>query len=243
MSFVANCGTKQEPLEQMLRVSSALSDIVWNKYPGCCPVCEKDECICIVRLAEVEERSQREALKVKHARQRRIALRANRTRRKKPRNMIALEEMFFRIFRRNIFAFPIEAIGFHLMEEIGEVSIGVTRVYTYVDQRPSRMEWLKRIRELEAEIADVLSWLFSLSSKLRETFRMFDRYAAARSGRAPGQSRAGTASLHGAFHNVSIQFGWPRGENRVQAVSQGAVRMQNTFCRDAGHVIRLRPKW
>src|SRR5213593_3843511 len=43
MSFVANSGTKQDPPEKMLRFVNGLSDIVWNKYPGCCPVCEKKE--------------------------------------------------------------------------------------------------------------------------------------------------------------------------------------------------------
>jgi len=184
-SFIANCGTKQEPAERILKLNyPLLSDIIWNKYPKRCPVCENPECACLVRLEEVEKRSQKEADRLKRERKARIAARARKTRARKIRSIIALEEMFYGIFKRNIFAFPIENIGFHLLEEIGEVSIAITGAYTYIlrkkGKEPRADELQARIESLEEEVADVLSWLFSLSCKLREMFKSVDRYVALR---------------------------------------------------------------
>src|SRR2546427_1769603 len=47
VSFIANCGTKTEPVERTVRLNyPLLSDIIWNKYPARCPVCEVPECTC-----------------------------------------------------------------------------------------------------------------------------------------------------------------------------------------------------
>jgi hypothetical protein len=57
-------------------------------------------------------------------------------------------------------------IALHLMEELGEVSDAMIRMYTYSEKKFVNAEPNRRQSNLEGEIADVFSWLFALVEKL-----------------------------------------------------------------------------
>jgi NTP pyrophosphatase (non-canonical NTP hydrolase) len=97
-------------------------------------------------------------------------------------NLKELEERFERIFRRSIFALDLEHVTFHFLEEVGEVAEALTRLYTYKvkkDTPPETLskEWRSRLPDLEDELADSFSWLFAVSSKFRDIFKMFDGFS------------------------------------------------------------------
>ncbi len=95
--------------------------------------------------------------------------------------LLALEQRFAQIFKKATFALGLEAVTFHLLEEVGEVVEALTSLYTYEadDDTPLetlRQTWEDRRFELEEELADSLSWLFAVSAKFREVFEVFDAY-------------------------------------------------------------------
>jgi len=175
--------------ESLIRIGHGFSDLLWNKYPGLCPVCywrrtegdrtkEEDSgfgnpCDCL--LHDVETRSQDQK------RQHTKALRAfsREHRQEKSRGIDRWQKMFARIFEANPRHLTLTSIAFHLLEEMGEVSDAMVRMYTYrkedfVDGEPSwRQIWL------ENELADVSSWLFALVEKLdtvRQTANEYDEW-------------------------------------------------------------------
>lgn len=171
--------------ESLIRIAHGYSDLLWNKYPGMCPVCywrrtkgdrsrEKkpgfsEPCDCL--LHDVEARNQTQK---RHYTK---ALRAfsKDQRRNKPQGIDQWQDMFGRIFAANLRHLTLTNIAFHLLEEIGEVSDAIVRMYTYSEQdfvlgEPSwRQVWL------EDELADVSSLLFALVEKL-EMVRKTDRW-------------------------------------------------------------------
>lgn len=179
----------EAPQESLIRIGNTYSDLLWNKYPWMCPVCywrrsegnrdrEKnsrfsDACDCLQH--DVERRNQeKKRLRVK-------ALRAfsHDHRGKMPTSVDDWQSMFARIFRANLRHSSLEDIAFHLLEEMGEVSDAMVRMYTYreeqfVDGEPSwKQIWL------EEEFADVSSWLFALVEKLdlmRQTADEYDQW-------------------------------------------------------------------
>lgn len=175
--------------ESIIRIGYSFSDLIWNKYPGLCPVCywrrtEGDRngengpgfsypCDCL--LYDVERRNQNQK------RQHTKALRAfsKDESPKKPGGIDQWQDMFARIFSANLQHLTLPSIAFHLLEEMGEVSDAMVRMYTYreedfVDGEPSwRQIWL------EDELADVSSWLFTLVEKLdtvRQTANELDEW-------------------------------------------------------------------
>ena len=181
----------QREEESLIRVTMDYSDMLWLKYPGMCPVCywrrtdggerenEKREnfrngCDCL--LFNIESRDQSE--KKRHA----TALRAyaNEITDGKPETVDDWQEMFGRIYQANLQHIDLSDIAFHLLEEVGEVSDAIVRIYTYSESRPLTSEeprW--RQTWLEEEIADVSSWLFALVEKLdliRETADEYDKW-------------------------------------------------------------------
>jgi len=170
----------REGADHLIRVQSPLSEIIWFKYPGICPLCEKEKCVCLADLKTVEARhekpDQAEIEKENKNRRQRVRTVAKQKLGAKVSSLDGLENMFEGIYTSNILAWPIEGIAFHLFEEIGEVTMAITRMYTYSEDEPNSAEYHERLLELENEIADVLSWLFSLSVKLKMVFTSFDSY-------------------------------------------------------------------
>lgn len=75
--------------------------------------------------------------------------------------------MFSNIYKGAHYALPIDAIAFHFMEEVGEVSTCIRRLREREKGRPLSEEEVNRLKNnLENEIADVISWIMSLLSKL-----------------------------------------------------------------------------
>ncbi|MCH8989841.1 MAG: hypothetical protein IIA92_13680 [Chloroflexi bacterium] len=178
----------EKPEETLYRIRHNFSDLLWNKYPGMCPVCywrrtegdrdrEKEssfDAACDCLLHDVESRDQSQ--KQKHV----IAIRgfANDIRDRKPTSVDNWQEMFGRIFRSNLRHIDLPKIAFHLLEEMGEVSDAMARTYTYganvaLGEPSWKQVWL------EEELADVASWLFALVEKLdiiRQTADSYDRW-------------------------------------------------------------------
>ena len=85
---------------------------------------------------------------------------------RKPSSIDEWQAMFGAIFEKNIERLSPTEIGFHLLEELGEVSDAMARMYSYVESnfRLGEPNW--RQARLEDQIADALSWLFALVRKL-----------------------------------------------------------------------------
>jgi NTP pyrophosphatase (non-canonical NTP hydrolase) len=190
--FQGDIGVAKSPdseQESLIRIAHDYSDLLWNKYPGMCPVCywrrvmgdrsrEKDPgfeepCDCL--LHDVETRDQMQ--KRHHTK----ALRAFSwdQRRNKPQEIDRWQGMFARMFAANLRHLSLTSIAFHLLEEMGEVSDAMVRMYTYSEENFVQGEPSWRQVWLEDELADVSSWLFALVEKLdtiRQTANEYDRW-------------------------------------------------------------------
>jgi NTP pyrophosphatase (non-canonical NTP hydrolase) len=193
--------------ERLLYVPQSLSDIVWSKYPNLCPVCffyyyesdRKDElwgkkCQCLLHPREVETRNEllspneRDELNQKKL-EKVEALSDYATQAQKRCEQISkvsdLQDMFERIYQVNIDSWSLESITFHLLEEIGEVSDAIVRVYTYARKKkpgyaPSELV-PTRIRNLASELADIVSWIFAVCLKLKYLYAAYEEWAQAAS--------------------------------------------------------------
>lgn len=178
---------KQRIEESTIRTEVTLSDIIWNKYPMVCPVCfgrRFDDCgamdtqltkPCDCLLYPVETRGQSQ-----------IRDHINKLRQyakdhihDKPMSVDGWQQMFRDIYEPNLRHLSLTDIAFHLLEEVGEVSNAVLRMYTYDKGKfqAGEPEW--RQNGLENEIADVSSWLFTLVNHLElvpEIAREFQKF-------------------------------------------------------------------
>lgn len=177
--------------EFTIRSEMEFSDIIWNKYPKLCPVCFWNRvkiglkpsdpafieaCDCLVH--EVEDRDQ--SKKRVHVVKLRNYAKDNLD--KKPISVDDWQNMFRQIFEANLRNLKLADIAFHLLEEVGEVSDSMVRMYTFHtghkgDFKRSEPKW--RQVWLEEELADVTSWLFTLVNSLRfvpEIVKDFQKY-------------------------------------------------------------------
>jgi NTP pyrophosphatase (non-canonical NTP hydrolase) len=160
-SFIWRC---RHDSDLGIEIKNPTSNILWNKYPGKCCLCGNSICSCSVNRWENEELSERE----KREKLKRLEADLRRSRRaikKKPPSLDGFTDMLRRIYRGAHYSLPIEAIAFHFMEEVGEVSTCIRKLK---EREPnlSRNKSDKLIKELEDELADVLSWIMSLIAKL-----------------------------------------------------------------------------
>jgi NTP pyrophosphatase (non-canonical NTP hydrolase) len=175
--------------ESTIRVSDKIefSDIIWNKYPGLCPVCfwrrfqktlriedvQPGPCDCLIH--EVEKRSKaREKMQLDKLRDY-----ARIHSEDKRQSVDEWQKMFRDIFEANLRHIGLEDIAFHLLEEVGEVSDAIVRSYTYVGKKLKVGGPSRRRSSLESEIADVASWLFALVNCLElvpEIAREFQKF-------------------------------------------------------------------
>ena len=87
--------------------------------------------------------------------------------------------MFRTIYQANLRHLNLTSIAFHLLEEVGEVSDAMSRMYTYDERKFKRREPTWHQISLENEIADVCSWLFALVNHLElmpEIVREFHKF-------------------------------------------------------------------
>lgn len=121
------------------RVGS-LEEMTWSKYPGACPYCLVEEnCVCLGGKPSLSDEEHETKLK---------ALRENKI--YQPKTLNAWQEMFGRIYGRANKIQSLDQVGFHLMEEVGEVAKAFR---------------LQSSQELKEELADVFAWLMGLTIK------------------------------------------------------------------------------
>ncbi len=116
-----------------------IEDAIWTKYPQICPYClRKRNCVCISEgHATYSRRRLKSHIKNNH----------------RPISLDSWENMFHEIFGNVNRILSRASIGFHLMEEIGEVASLLRRDQT---------------EEYSIEIADVFAWLVAIPMKMPE---------------------------------------------------------------------------
>lgn len=135
-----------------------IEDVLWYKYPGICTHCVGSECGCPGSFVQKEYEAEK---------------RINDCRRKKrgrPRTLSEWDETLGAIFKRVHRTQSVADMGFHFLEEVGEVSRAIRRLLTADKLREGniRDQVIQRQINLIEEIADVLSWSFSLTRRFGE---------------------------------------------------------------------------
>lgn len=181
--------SNETPQETIIRIEHGYSDLLWNKYPGVCPVCYwrrsrgnrareaadgfRRPCDCLMH--DVERRNQSD--KRRHVQTLREY--ASDCSGQRPTSIDEWQRMFASIYGANLRHLSMSDIAFHLLEEMGEVSDAMIRTYTYKEQEFIEGEPQWRQILLEEEFADVSSWLFALVEKadlIRQTADSYDRW-------------------------------------------------------------------
>lgn len=199
VSFIARLqAPDKEGFNRLFHISTPLSRIIWSKYPNCCPACYGEliamprmkqqavsdwggrlqPCGCLFRHEAMEIRNVRYKQSEKDEIRRQVREYADAWIPINPEmfSFNGLEQMVFSIFRPSITLSSPETIGFHFLEEVGEVCEALTMLYTYKRKGAATpTEYQSRKLAVENEIADVFSWLFAISSKLRLIYEKFDR--------------------------------------------------------------------
>ena len=181
-------GKPERPEESAIRIKYGFSDLIWNKYPYICPVCFwrrlskgmdvsatslNDPCDCLLYEVEFREEPQ----KKEHINKLRSYAKTHYE--NKPTSVDEWQKMFSVIYQANLRHLSLADIAFHLLEEVGEVSDAMVRMYTYSKDEFESGEPSWRQMYLENEIADVTSWIFALVNKLEwvETIaKGYERY-------------------------------------------------------------------
>jgi NTP pyrophosphatase (non-canonical NTP hydrolase) len=191
-------------------LNSTPSDIVWFKYPGVCPVCfgrwihehcqvtsevpglisqkmreinaffkANPHCTCLAASVEVEDRNHDFKKFTKAC----VHEYARRTRsRRKPGSLKGMAEMLNVIFANNIEVLSVEEIAFHLLEEVGEVSMSLASLFMQEvpDEAPELFlkSWHAKALDFAEEIADAFSWSVSLLAKIYRFLECAAKFAA-----------------------------------------------------------------
>lgn len=187
--FVAKLRDEKSGWEAVFNIKMKLSDMIWAKYPAvCCHCLEREyratrqlpeqasyksykKCVCLINYPSVEHREDREEIKQKRREF------AKRTRDGKPKTLSSMEKMFHGIYEANVSVWTIESIGFHLLEEVGEIGRSLIDLYTIRNsnnQSPASIEAIEA--NLCDEVAETFSWICSLTAKLRQLFKPSDDY-------------------------------------------------------------------
>lgn len=195
MWFLTFVGKLQQPIgerqkerweEHLFYTPLPLTDIVWNKYPYTCHACYlrlskeerqeeafKRQCDCLLKPNIVELRTEKE----KSAAEQSLRKLAEDHNSEKVKSLSGLEEMFAYLFESNYDNLSLQSVAFHLLEEIGEISDALLRLYSYdLDKTPDPVEHcLQRRRSLEGEIADAVSWIFAVSIRVKRLYEIYDK--------------------------------------------------------------------
>jgi NTP pyrophosphatase (non-canonical NTP hydrolase) len=166
------------PQDLLIRISVGASSLLWNRYPGVCPWCycakhpdrsaRIDEAdfrrpCCCDELKISELKKNKEELRSRAKRTRKIA--QDQTNRR-PQSLNDWQDLISALYSERLSQTPLTEVALHLFEEMGEVSDGLIRMYTYLQGNPIEQEILARQMRLEDELADVLSWLFGIVERL-----------------------------------------------------------------------------
>lgn len=116
-----------------------LEEMVWYKFPGVCPYClSESNCGCIAQessLTKQERMKEVEKLRAENER---------------PSTLNGYQEMLDRVYGNANRAQTLSQVGYHLMEELGEVSNAL------ID---------RDLQEIRKETADVFGWLVGIVVK------------------------------------------------------------------------------
>jgi NTP pyrophosphatase (non-canonical NTP hydrolase) len=184
--------------ESRLNIEIKLSGMIWNKYPGLCSHCFermyissrgkkaaksivpniKGKCKhCLTDYPKVEERSTTqtnysESEQLKRLCRNELRNYAHHTLKEIPKSLREMEIMFHNIYESNTALATLESIGFHLLEEAGEMGRAVIDIYTDKSKdMPNEEKY-----SLCDEIAEIFAWLCSLTLKVRNQAKTFDKY-------------------------------------------------------------------
>ena len=145
---------------------NAFEEIIWSKYPYTCLLCGgEDQCICPVwrhvfeEMSDLDKAAHLERMKSK-LQQRELSQRNRLT-----PTLDGFAELFKSLYKGAHYEKPLDGMGFHFMEEVGEVSEAIRKIKEKRSDTPSS-ELAKLTCSLEEEIADVFSWTNSLIIKL-----------------------------------------------------------------------------
>jgi len=169
-------GEMTENLKEKIRnqVEENYADlIILLKYPHCCPFCErKEHCNCL-GMSEDEYKKKKEELENVEVRaaimknSEAIEISAGTPKFVLPEKGIrGWKDMFKRIYGRQIRSQTLEQVGFHLMEEIGEVA----RALRKVKEAVRKAEKAKEVREKEAREEEIYKEVANLQDELADTF-------------------------------------------------------------------------
>jgi len=155
----------RKDVEAAFRINT-FEEIVWSKYPYTCLLCGgEDQCICPIWRHVFEEMSDPDKAahlgRMKSKLQQRKLSQRNRL----VPTLDGFADLFKDLYKGAHYEKPLDGMGFHFMEEVGEVSEAIRKIKEKLPDTPSS-ELDKLTRALEEEIADVFSWTNSLIIKL-----------------------------------------------------------------------------
>lgn len=171
------------------RTRRNLGKIVWRKYPYVCPYCRRDKedevksCTCLGYRVEIEEAPSHKKAKIID--EETLSYFRGFFKNKKPATLDRWVRMFEKLYRNSNYSASIEHIGFHLMEEIGEVSRAWRRKQEFEQRVQKRSERdtqdIEKARKkfdvnVDYEIADVFSWICALINKITWIVEAVENY-------------------------------------------------------------------
>jgi NTP pyrophosphatase (non-canonical NTP hydrolase) len=201
-SFATRCETDSD---LGVEFETSLLDMVWHKYPGVCSHCADTRCFCSIERATLEEMTPEE--KQAHRDKADHRLRAHRKQHKnKPQKVDELQAMFQSIYEGAHYSYTVGSLAFHFMEEVGEVATCIRKLREADEalhnprlKQDERKRWKaaqqEQFQEIQDELADVVSWSFSLIQKLDFLLGAGMRLARARDGGRARLGKAQTAHL------------------------------------------------
>src|SRR5260370_5993085 len=168
-------GRSETAQESLIRIGNSCSDLRWHKYPNLCHSCSGrkiagdttipaslglNPCECLSRRPETEKKEER------RKRLSGVHNYSDRVRGEKPISIDGWQQMFSAIFASNLTSLSLTQMALHVMEELGEASDAIIRMYTYKEEtfRSGEPNW--RQLNLEGQLADVFSRTFALAEKL-----------------------------------------------------------------------------
>lgn len=116
-----------------------LSEILWRKYPNCCPYCLRQPCTCPRNKKSLTD----------NAKELQELSKNNNSNR--PETLQEWQEMFAKIYPRNPQGYDQKSNFIHLIEEVGEVAEAYRLKYFHPDN-------------LKNELADVMTWILGIAN-------------------------------------------------------------------------------
>lgn len=170
------------------KVQKNMDDVVWAKYPYICPYCRKEvenvvrPCSCGTVRVQLEEAKSH--VKETLIQSKMLEYYAKAFKDKKPSSLDDWVSMFGELYMNVTYSTPIEHIGFHLMEEIGEVSRVLRKRREFEERIAEGLEAGTDIEmarqqfesDMNMELADVFSWICTLVYKIQSIAKALEDY-------------------------------------------------------------------